>query len=147
MTQKNKGHGIYHDLVIKGPVSKVFEAVTDAEKLIHWWPLKCNGNPELNSSYNFYFSEEYNWYGKVVKLDINSSFHVKMTRSDEDWNPTTFRFDLEQKKESVLLKFSHVDWPHHNEHFRRSSFCWAMLLNGLKNYVENGTIVPFEKRN
>lgn len=28
-----------------------------------------------------------------------------------------------------------------------TNFCSAILLNALKNYLEKGTIIPFEKRN
>jgi hypothetical protein len=69
-----------------------------------------------------------------------------MTVSDQDWDPTSFGFDLFEIEEGIQLRFYHIDWPQCNAHFRRSSFCWAMLLNGLKNYVEKGIIVPFEER-
>jgi len=69
-----------------------------------------------------------------------------MTKSDQDWDPTSFGFDLEDIENGVLVKFWHKGWPECNHHFRRSSFCWAMLLNGLKNYVEKGIIKPFKER-
>ena len=69
-----------------------------------------------------------------------------MTKSDADWNPTAFNFDLERSENNVLVKFWHIGWPEFDMHFRRPSFCWAMLLNGLKNYVEKGIIIPFEER-
>ena len=31
-------------------------------------------------------------------------------------------------------------------HYGRSSYCSAMLLNGLKNYIEKGVVVPFEDK-
>lgn len=137
---------IHHDVHINESLDKVFLALTEPAHLINWWPLTCKGIPKLNEEYNFFFSPEYDWYGKVIKIEKNASFHIKMTKSDADWNPTSFGFDLEQKNEKVLVKFSHIGWAACNAHFRRSSFCWAMLLNGLKNYVENGIIVPFTER-
>ena len=139
-------HSIYHDLEINESINKTFQAITEPEHLINWWPFKCTGTPKENEEYNFFFKSEYDWYGKVIKTEKNKSFHIKMTTSDPDWNPTSFGFDLEQKNDKVQVKFWHIGWPECNAHFRRSSFCWAMLLNGLKNYVENGKIVPFEER-
>lgn len=139
-------HSIYHDLAIKAPINKIYRAITEPEHLINWWPLKCKGIPKENEAYNFFFSSEYNWYGIVTKAVKNKSFYIKMTKSDADWDPTSFGFDLEQKQDHVQLKFWHVGWPECNDHFRRSSFCWAILLNGLKNYVEQGIVVPFEER-
>lgn len=139
-------YSIHHDLEINESIDKVFQAITEPEHLINWWPLKCSGIPKENEKYNFFFASEYDWYGKVIKSEKNKSFHIKMTLSDSDWDSTSFGFDLEQKNDKVHVQFWHIGWPECNTHFRRSSFCWAMLLNGLKNYVENGKIVPFEKR-
>ncbi|MDC8003465.1 SRPBCC domain-containing protein [Aureisphaera galaxeae] len=143
----NKEYSIYHDLVILGTPKRVYDAVSLPEHLNNWWTLKCTGTPKQGTVYNLYFAPEYDWMAEVVSATSNESFHLRMTRSSEDWSTTTFGFDLEEKNEGVLLKFSHLGWLHCNNEFRNSSFCWAMLLNGLKQYVENGHIVPFEERN
>jgi uncharacterized protein YndB with AHSA1/START domain len=137
---------IYHNLFIKTSAKKVFDAITIPEHLNNWWPLQSSGKPELNSEYNFNFTDEYNWYGKVSEVKPNQSFFIKMTQSDNDWNPTTFGFVLEEGKIGISMKFSHTGWSECNAEFKQSSFCWAMLLNGLKNYVEKGITVPFEDR-
>jgi uncharacterized protein YndB with AHSA1/START domain len=139
-------YSIYHDLEINESIDNAFQAITNPKHLINWWPLKCVGIPKESEVYNFYFTSEYDWYGKVIKMEKNKSFYIKMTKSDSDWNSTSFGFDLDQKNDKVQVKFWHIGWPECNAHFRRSSYCWAMLLNGLKNYVENEIIVPFEER-
>ena len=139
-------YGIYHDLSINAPIDKVFSAVSDPGHLINWWPLKCTGTPEIGSEYNFYFSPDYNWYGEVISFIPNQVFRIRMLRADADWNPTNFGFEMEAKKELVQLRFSHLDWPVLNTHYRVASFCWAMLLKGLKDYLEEGIILPFEER-
>ena len=141
-----ENYAIYHDLVIKAPIDKVFQAITEPADLINWWPLRCSGVPKENEVYNFFFTPEYDWYGKVIKVEPNKSFHIKMTQADADWDPTSFGYDLEQNEEEVQVQFWHVGWPACNAHYRRSSFCWAILLNGLKNYVEKGIVIPFEER-
>lgn len=143
----DKRFGIYHDLVINVSIVKVFAAVSEPEHLVNWWPFKCKGEPKAGSEYNFYFTPEYDWYGKVSECIPNRTFHVKMTRSDLDWDSTTFGFDMEEDKDgNTLLHFSHLNWPECNSHYRIASFCWAMLLKGLKDYLEKGVILPFEKR-
>ena len=139
-------HSIHHDLVIKAPISKVFAAISEPEQLEHWWPLKCEGKPEEGATYNLFFGPEYNWFGVVTHIEPNISFHIKMTKSDADWDPTSFGFDLKETELGVKLGFWHVGWPECNTHFKRSSYCWAMLLKGLKDYLEKGIIVPFEDR-
>ena len=84
---------------------------------------------------NFNFTDDYNWYGKVSKCELSKVFCIEMTQSDADWNNTTFSFELEEVNNGTLLKFSHENWPQKNDHFRHSSFCWALLLNGSYNFV------------
>ena len=124
-----KTYSIYHDVFIKSDSKTLFNAITLPNHLNNWWPLKSFGKPELNSDYNFYFTPEYDWYGKVIKCEFCKSFHIKMTESDTDWNPTTFGFDLEELENGIQLHFFHINWQECNHHFKRSSFCWAILLN------------------
>ncbi|MAX71317.1 MAG: hypothetical protein CMC76_09495 [Flavobacteriaceae bacterium] len=139
-------YSIFHSFTIKAEKSEVFKAVSDPNHLINWWPLKCSGNPKVGELYNFNFTDKYDWYSKVERCKENESIHFKMTESDDDWNPTTFGFDLATTNDGTKLEFSHVNWPECNAHFKHSSFCWALLLNGLKNYLEKGIIIPFEER-
>lgn len=135
------------DLSVNSTDTKVFAAITEPEHLVNWWPKRCSGTPENNAEYNFYFTPEYNWFGKVTEFIPEKSFHIKMTSSDEDWDPTSFGFDLKDTNPGeVLVRFSHTGWKECNAHFRRSSYCWAMLLHNLKNYIENGIIIPFDER-
>ncbi|PZX57849.1 SRPBCC family protein [Algoriphagus chordae] len=145
-TTPNDNFAIYHRLIISASVGEVFEAISEPKHLINWWPLSCTGKPELNAQYNFYFGESYNWFGRVSKIDSNTTFHVKMTKADPDWDPTTFGFDLETSGTNVTVNFSHSGWPACNEHFKVASYCWAILLHSLKNYLEKGIIIPFEER-
>ncbi|MDD7885205.1 SRPBCC domain-containing protein [Flavivirga sp. 57AJ16] len=140
-------YNIYHNLIIKASPKVVFDAVSLPGHLNNWWTLKSSGTPELDAVYNLNFTDTYNWFCKVSKIKKNASFYLKMTDSDKDWNPTTFGFELEAKGAETLVKFGHVNWLEDNHHFRHASFCWAMLLNGLKNYLEKGVIVSFEERN
>jgi uncharacterized protein YndB with AHSA1/START domain len=147
MKTSTNGFNIYHNFPINALPNKVFKAIANPKDLVHWWPLKCSGSPKNGEEYNFYFGEPYDWYGKVTECKENESFHIKMTKSDNDWNPTTFGFDLIQNEGTTWVHFTHKNWPEENNHFKHSSYCWALLLNGLKNYVEKGIIIPFEERN
>ncbi len=44
------------------------------------------------------------------------------------------------------VQFRHNGWPHVNEHFRVSSYCWALYLRLLRRHVELGETVPYEDR-
>lgn len=139
-------HNIYFDLYINAPLQKVYEAFTLPIHLDNWWTLKSSGTPIINETYNLNFTDKYDWYAKVIKVEANKYFYLKMTISDNDWNPTTFGITLEPHQEQTLMKFSHTNWPELNHHYRFSAFCWSQLLQGLKQYVEKGIVVPFEER-
>ena len=140
-------YNIYHDLQVNSSSKKLFDAVSKPSELENWWPLKCLGEEMLNAEYNFNFTDAYNWFGKVITYLLNTKFHIQMTVSSEDWKSTSFGFDIEEiNPQKVQLHFWHKNWQQCNAEFKQSSFCWAMLLNGLKNYVEKGIIIPFEKR-
>jgi len=139
-------YGIFHNLVIKATAKEVFDAVSNPEHLNNWWTKKCTAKQQLGGVYNLYFTEEYNWFGKVAAYKPDTSFAIKITEADADWNPTTFGFDFEAQENGTLVKFAHTGWKFRNNHFRQTSFCWAMLLNGLKDYLEKGIILPFEER-
>lgn len=142
----DRGFSIYHSLVIDAELAKVFASVSEPEHLINWWPDQCDGIPELGGEYRFYFSPAYNWRGKVSKYVPNSAFYMKMTDADADWTPTTFGFDISKLDNKVQLDFWHKGWPSCNAHYKRSSFCWAILLKGLKDYIESGIVIPFQER-
>ncbi|WP_452224102.1 SRPBCC family protein [Lacinutrix chionoecetis] len=137
---------IYHDLVIKTSKEKVFSAITQPKYLNNWWTLKSSGKPELEAEYNLNFTDKYDWYCKVSQVNPNESFYLKITNANEDWNPTTFGFELKDHEHGTLVEFTHSNWQVNNHHFRNTSYCWALLLKGLKKYLETGIIVPFNKR-
>ncbi|WP_223552059.1 SRPBCC domain-containing protein [Aestuariivivens sp. NBU2969] len=138
---------IYHNFNISVPSKQVFHAVSQPKHLDNWWTLKSSGIAKLGETYNLNFTDQYDWYCKILKLETDKSIHFKMTKCDTDWLPTTFGFNLEEIDRKTNVEFSHVDWKEINDHFKIASFCWAMLLNGLKNYLEKGIIVPFTERN
>ena len=103
-------NNIFHNFIINTSVKEVFNEVSLLKHLDNWWTLKSSGTPELGAEYNLNFTDTYNWFCKVSKVKRAESFHLKMTKSDKDWNATTFGFDLEEKENGTLVKFSHVNW-------------------------------------
>lgn len=138
---------IYHDFIINASKEKIFEAFTKPKHLNNWWTLASSGKPVLDEEYNLNFTDEYNWFAKVTDVSINEKFYLTMTVASEDWLATTFGIELKNDGQGTLVKFSHTGWKTINAEYRNSSFCWAILLNGLKNYVEKGIVIPFNERN
>jgi len=39
----NNSFSIYHDLKIESSIERVYDAISNPEHLVNWWPLKCYG--------------------------------------------------------------------------------------------------------
>ena len=87
-------HTIYFNFVINTSKQKVYEAISKPEHLENWWPLKCKGIPAIGEVYNFNFTDTYDWYAQVKDCDAPNRIHYKMTKSDKDWDPTSFGFEV-----------------------------------------------------
>ena len=137
---------ILHDIEINTTKDKVFEYISNPFHLNNWWTKSSEGKADLGERYRFYFTPEYDWFAEVSKINSPEQIEFKMTKSDEDWDPTSFGFHLSDTINGTLLSFYHNNWQSQNHHYRRTNCCWALLLKGLKDYCEQEIIVPFEKR-
>lgn len=137
---------ILHQFRIEAPAEKVFEAFCSARGLNDWWTARASGEPKVDEVYTFWFGPEYDWRAKVTHVVPAKEITWTMTQAMDDWVGTRVGVRLSQTGTSTLVDFFHEGWRETNDHFRISSFCWGTLLTGLKNYVEMGVVVPFEKR-
>lgn len=137
---------IHHQFKVKASAQKVFDAFCVPEHLNNWWPLRSTGKPEENETYNFFFGEEYDWYAIVREVQAGKSLTWHMQDVMDDWKGTHVGFVLTEIEGGTKVDFFHKHWKEVNDHYCISNFCWGQLLQGLKDYVETGRIIPFEKR-
>lgn len=147
MTLQTNTHHIVFNLTINADKSTIFKAISNPKELEHWWPKSCKGEAILGGTYNFYFTKDYNWFAKVTKYNSPNWFEITMTIAMDDWIDTALGFKLKDTPNGTLLSFYHNNWKEESNHFKHTAFCWAMLLNGLKSYLEKGEITPFKDRN
>jgi uncharacterized protein YndB with AHSA1/START domain len=137
---------ILHDFFINAPAKKVFACISSPNGLDQWWTKHSSAEQVLGGVYELWFGPEYDWRGKVTKLNPNTDFELEIFNADKDWNGTLVGFHLEEKDGAAIIRFYHKNWHEENEHFRISSYCWAMYLRILKRYLEHGETVPYEDR-
>lgn len=137
---------IYHNFPINAPAEKVFLGISTSDGLDLWWSKASLGNPQLNAIYKLSFGPGYEWTAKVTKFEENKIFELAITESDKDWRGTKVGFVLQSNNGKTNVEFYHTGWPHSNEHYKISSYCWAMYLRILKRNLEFGEKVPYEKR-
>ncbi|MBT3478719.1 MAG: SRPBCC domain-containing protein [Candidatus Marinimicrobia bacterium] len=137
---------ILHNLTIESSIENVYRAVAFPKGLNAWWTKSSAGHPELGAEYKLYFSDEYDWRAIALENEENAKFVLEITLADGDWTGTKVRFFLTENNDATELCFEHTGWRETNDHFRVSSYCWAKYLRLLKEYVEEGIIIPFEER-
>lgn len=137
---------ILHDFPIRAAPARVFSAVSDPKELDCWWTKRCTGSAIPGREYELWFGPEYDWRAKVSRCTPDSEFELLMTRADHDWTGSKVGFNLQGDNATTRVRFWHTGWPVANDHFRISTFCWAMYLRLLRLYVETGQIIPYETR-
>jgi len=129
---------ILHDIEIQASPKLIFEMVTTPAGFNRWWTLKCSGILALSETYNFHFSEEFSWWAEVKEFSPNKNVSYLFTEADADWVDTLISFELIPKADgTTLLRFEHLFWETLNDHYRRTSFCWAKYLIKMKAHLEN----------
>lgn len=137
---------VLHDLPIKAPLVRVFQAVSTAPGLDCWWTKRSAGKPAEGAEYELWFGPEYDWRAQVTRCVPDSEFELQMTRADADWIGTRVGFHLKERNGATWLQFHHTGWPSANEHYRISCNCWALYLRILRRHLEFGESVPYESR-
>jgi uncharacterized protein YndB with AHSA1/START domain len=137
---------ILHDFPVFAPAARVFETVSTPAGLDRWWTITSSGAPEVGAEYALDFGPEYQWRARVSACEPNRLFELQLTRAMDDWLGTRVRFDLTETNGATQVRFAHLGWPDSTEHYRVSSFCWAMYLRLMKRNVEQGEVVPYEQR-
>ena len=129
---------ICHDIDMRAFAEDIYFLISTPEGLNKWWTVRSEGILAQNEEYQFYFSDEYDWKGEILEFTPNESISYFMTQADSDWKGTMLSFELIHKEDHYYtLRFEHRNWKEINSHFRRTSYCWALYLNTLKEQAES----------
>ena len=137
---------ILHDFPIKVSPVRVFEAFATPAGLERWWTLRSAGTPKLGGEYTLHFGPEHDWRARVTRCIPGKEFELELTRATDDWVGSRVGVRLEGTRQGTQVRFSHTGWTEPSEHFRISSYCWAMYLRVLKRGLEFGEAVPYKDR-
>lgn len=137
---------IVHDFRIDMAPARVFAAVTSPAGLDEWWTLRSAGAPRPGTEYVLDFGPGYVWKARVSRCAADSEFELEFTDADPEWIGTKVGFHLAAMGAGTQVRFRHVGWPGESEHFRVSSYCWAMYLRILRRHLEHGESVPYQLR-
>lgn len=137
---------ILHDFPVARPPAEVFAAVALPSGLDRWWTERSEGVPVPGAEYVLWFGPEYDWRAVVTDVDPGRMIEWRLIEALPDWAGTRVRIELEPAGEGTQVRFGHLGWAGPTEHFRISSYCWAMYLRILTRYLEHGETVPYQQR-
>ena len=137
---------ILHDFPVNVLPTRIFEAFTTPLGLDAWWTLRSSGEPKLGCEYQLDFGPGFEWRARVTRCVPGREFELEFTRAMEDWVGSRVGVTLEATTTGTQVRFHHRGWPETGEHFRVSSYCWAMYLRVMKRNLELGETVPYEDR-
>lgn len=137
---------ILHDLPIKATPEDVFRAVSTPQDLDRWWTKRSAGEARTGAEYELWFGPDYDWRAQVTRCVPPVEFELQITKAMPDWIGTKVGFVLDGADGGTMVRFRHAGWAEASEHFRISSYCWAMYLRILTRYLERGEEVPYDER-
>ena len=65
-----------------------------------------------------------------------------MTAASADWIGTVASFRIDASDDVSWLRYARAGWGAAREHYRVSSYRWAMYLGVLRCWLERGDVVP-----
>ena len=137
---------IFHTLQVRATASNVFAAISTPAGLDAWWGDETTGEVITGGPFLFHFRPSHDWRAIVLRIQRDELFELEFVDADADWTGSKVSFRLKANGTVTTLEFSHTGWKEMNEHFRISSYCWAMYLRLLKRYVEFGEEVSYPER-
>jgi uncharacterized protein YndB with AHSA1/START domain len=137
---------ITQNLIVHAPPKAVFHAISTPAGLDTWWSFRSSGSPGIRNEYKLNFGPGYDWTGIVRIYEPVRAFEIELCNADSDWAQTKVGFELKQEAESTHVEFYHTGWLESNEHYKTSTYCWAMYLRLMKRYVEHDEVVAYDDR-
>ena len=131
-------------LTIDAPTNKVFDALTDSDKIVQYYPLEevisdwqvnseiiCKGKIDGNSFSN---------YGKIDVLSPNEKFQYTYWSTNHGTERTpqnhlTICYSLSEKDDGTTLKLEQKNIQSEQMYLQMLQI-WDFLLSNLKNFVE-----------
>lgn len=137
---------IFHHFPINAPSEKVFESISTPKGLDRWWSESARGKAAMGEKFHLSFGPGYNWSAVVTKFIYGKEFELTMLESDSDWEGSKVGFNLAEVNGVTQVRFYHTGWKEANEHYKISTYCWAMYLRILKRNLEFGEEVAYKDR-
>jgi len=129
------------NVTIKATSESIYNALTTEDGLSSWWAKQTTARPEIGFLNTFAFGTFVNKM-KVIELTPNKKVVWECVESIDEWVGTFISFELEDKGEKTLLRFTHEGWKEITDMFAGCTYDWARFMTSLKSLCETGTGKP-----
>jgi uncharacterized protein YndB with AHSA1/START domain len=136
---------IRHNVAIKATPEIIYKALTTQEGLAGWWTNNTIAKPELEFINIFVFGKFRNEM-KVTKLIQNKKLEWECINSIEEWIGTQISFELEERNNHTLLRFTQRGWKEMTDTFAGCNYDWAVSIESLKALCEKGSGAPYQNK-
>ena len=73
-----------------------------------------------------------------TNLEKHKRVEWESVTGDKQWIGTKIIFNIEPKKDSINLRFSHINWKEQTDLFADCNYHWGLYMKSLKTYIETG---------
>lgn len=134
---------IKHNLTVKTPASKVFDAITKINNLQNWWTNDTSGDPNKGGQLRFSFGKDMIKTMKVTNIIPGKEIQWTCIEGPKEWMNTTISFWLtEDKNGYTQITFEHDGWKETSDFFGTCNYHWGWYLRSLKTWCETGKGTP-----
>jgi uncharacterized protein YndB with AHSA1/START domain len=128
---------INHEIKIKAPQERIYQALTTVTDLAKWHTSKIDGDAALGGILRIHPQDGPAFDWKVTKAEPARSIEWKCIKGPGNSAGTTVIFSLSPAdKGRIFLEFAHSGWPDTTGSFRKCNTLWAILVYHLQKYAE-----------
>lgn len=130
---------IWHEIWVNSSPSELFDALTEVQKLAHWWTTDVRGESIVSKRLEFWFSGF-----RAAVMDVSGLRTDELVQwrvvdgGAQDWIGTELEFKIFCEQGKTMLHFRHSNWRENAKSFPHCSIGWAIFLISLKEFVETG---------
>lgn len=134
---------IAHEIKIKAPRDRVFNALTTLEGLTSWHTTRTQGNARVGEVLQFESAGNPPFRWEITRLDPPKHLEWKCVEGPGDSVGTKVSFDLTDTADGrTLVELAHSGWPGTHGNYRKCNTLWGILLHHLRVHAETGKRGP-----
>jgi uncharacterized protein YndB with AHSA1/START domain len=134
---------IHHELKIKAPSDRIFEALTTAHGLKSWHSAHVEGDGTPGHTWRLLATGRPSFSWQIAACSAPAHVAWRCVEGPGDSVGTSVTFRLSRADEDrTLVELVHAGWPAPDGNFRKCNTYWGVLLHHLRQYVETGIPRP-----